>query len=210
MTADGAGYWLVASDGGVFAFGDAQFFGSMGGTPVEQVPSSAWRPTPNGDGYYEVASDGGIFAFPTQGGPSFEGSIGGTPLNDRSWAWRSNAAGQYYLVASDGGVFAFPAANGAPFYGSAGSLGLAQPRYRHGRGQRWLLPGRVRWRRLRLPDGQRTAFPRFDGWTTAGQTHRRHFQLRALQDFRPRPEHSVAPAPPLRRPPQGVEPSATS
>jgi hypothetical protein len=25
------GYWLVASDGGVFAFGSARFFGSMGG-----------------------------------------------------------------------------------------------------------------------------------------------------------------------------------
>ena len=30
-TADGGGYWLAASDGGVFAFGDARFFGSMGG-----------------------------------------------------------------------------------------------------------------------------------------------------------------------------------
>ena len=30
-TSDGKGYWLVASDGGVFSFGDAQFYGSMGG-----------------------------------------------------------------------------------------------------------------------------------------------------------------------------------
>jgi hypothetical protein len=27
-TPDGKGYWLVASDGGVFGFGDAGFFGS--------------------------------------------------------------------------------------------------------------------------------------------------------------------------------------
>ena len=27
----GKGYWLMASDGGVFTFGDAGFFGSMGG-----------------------------------------------------------------------------------------------------------------------------------------------------------------------------------
>ena len=26
-----SGYWLVAEDGGVFAFGDAAFYGSMGG-----------------------------------------------------------------------------------------------------------------------------------------------------------------------------------
>ena len=28
---DGRGYWLVASDGGVFSFGDARFYGSTGG-----------------------------------------------------------------------------------------------------------------------------------------------------------------------------------
>jgi len=29
-TPDGGGYWLVASDGGVFSFGDARFHGSTG------------------------------------------------------------------------------------------------------------------------------------------------------------------------------------
>jgi hypothetical protein len=34
----GAGYWLVASDGGVFSFGDALFDGSMAGmTLVEPM-----------------------------------------------------------------------------------------------------------------------------------------------------------------------------
>ena len=32
-TPDGKGYWLVAADGGVFSFGDAGFYGSMGGNP---------------------------------------------------------------------------------------------------------------------------------------------------------------------------------
>ena len=32
----GGGYWLVASDGGVFAFGDARFIGSMGGERLNQ------------------------------------------------------------------------------------------------------------------------------------------------------------------------------
>jgi hypothetical protein len=35
-TPDGRGYWLVASDGGVFAFGDATFYGSAGGTATGQ------------------------------------------------------------------------------------------------------------------------------------------------------------------------------
>ena len=29
-TGDGGGYWLVASDGGIFTYGDAQFYGSTG------------------------------------------------------------------------------------------------------------------------------------------------------------------------------------
>jgi hypothetical protein len=29
-TPDGAGYWLVATDGGIFNYGDAPFYGSTG------------------------------------------------------------------------------------------------------------------------------------------------------------------------------------
>jgi hypothetical protein len=29
-TPSGGAYWLVASDGGIFSYGDARFFGSMG------------------------------------------------------------------------------------------------------------------------------------------------------------------------------------
>ena len=68
-SADGGGYWLVAADGGVFAFGDAQFSGSMGGQPlVAHVVSMAPNP---GGGYWLVAADGGVFGF---GGAQFFGS----------------------------------------------------------------------------------------------------------------------------------------
>lgn len=33
-TVDGQGYWLVASDGAVFSFGDANFLGSTGAVPL--------------------------------------------------------------------------------------------------------------------------------------------------------------------------------
>ena len=33
-TPGGGGYWEVASDGGLFAFGNAAFYGSMGGRPL--------------------------------------------------------------------------------------------------------------------------------------------------------------------------------
>ena len=61
-TPDGAGYWEVASDGGIFTFGDAQFHGSEGGIALDK-PVVGIEPTPDGAGYWEVASDGGIFTF---------------------------------------------------------------------------------------------------------------------------------------------------
>jgi hypothetical protein len=36
-TASGRGYWMVASDGGVFAFGDARFYGSAAGLTTAPV-----------------------------------------------------------------------------------------------------------------------------------------------------------------------------
>jgi hypothetical protein len=36
-TPDNGGYWFVASDGGVFSFGDAPFSGSLGGTGTTDV-----------------------------------------------------------------------------------------------------------------------------------------------------------------------------
>ncbi|HVC22872.1 MAG TPA: hypothetical protein VNH82_05540 [Candidatus Dormibacteraeota bacterium] len=35
-SADGAGYWLVASDGGIFSYGDAPFLGSAGAIRLAQ------------------------------------------------------------------------------------------------------------------------------------------------------------------------------
>ena len=35
-TANGGGYWLVASDGGIFTYGDAQFWGSTGGIRLNE------------------------------------------------------------------------------------------------------------------------------------------------------------------------------
>ena len=54
---DGRGYWLVAADGGIFAFGDAGFYGSTGGihlnqpivgmaaAPRRQAATGWWPPT---------------------------------------------------------------------------------------------------------------------------------------------------------------------
>ena len=75
-TPDGGGYWLVASDGGIFAFGDAHFFGSTGAVHLVQ-PVVGMAPVPHGAGYWLVASDGGVFAF---GQAPFLGSTGAIHL----------------------------------------------------------------------------------------------------------------------------------
>jgi len=115
------GYLQVASDGGLFAFGGAQFYGSMGGQPLNQ-PIVGIASTPDNKGYWEVASDGGIFAF---GDAAFHGSTGSLTLNQPIVGIASTPDGKgYWLVASDGGIFAF---GDATYFGSMGGQPLNQP-----------------------------------------------------------------------------------
>jgi hypothetical protein len=117
----GNGYWLTASDGGIFTFGNAGFFGSEGGKPLNR-PVVGMAAMPNGTGYWEVASDGGIFTFGTAG---FFGSMGAKHLNAPIVGMVPTPDGNgYWEVASDGGVFAF---GDAGFFGSQGGKPLNRP-----------------------------------------------------------------------------------
>ncbi len=69
---DAPGYWLVASDGGIFSYGSSPFFGSTGAIKLNQ-PVVGMVATPTGKGYWFVASDGGIFSY---GDAGFFGSTG--------------------------------------------------------------------------------------------------------------------------------------
>ena len=120
-TPGGQGYWQATSDGQVLAFGDARWFGSMSGTPLNH-PIVAIASTPTGSGYWLVASDGGVFSF---GDAQFYGSTGGITLNRPIVGIASTPDGDgYYLVASDGGVFSF---GDAKFVGSMGGTHINQP-----------------------------------------------------------------------------------
>ncbi len=113
------GYRLVATDGGIFAFG-ADFLGSTGAVKLNQ-PIVGMAPTPTGKGYWLVASDGGIFAF---GDAAFAGSTGAIKLNQPIVGMAPTPTGKgYWLVASDGGIFAF---GDAAFSGSTGATALNQ------------------------------------------------------------------------------------
>ena len=67
---------MVASDGGIFSFGDARFFGSTGAMTLAK-PITGIAATRSGNGYWLVASDGGVFSFGDaayRGGPERAGS----------------------------------------------------------------------------------------------------------------------------------------
>ena len=107
----------MASDGGIFAFGTAGFFGSTGSmhlnAPIVGMDS------PDSGGYWLVASDGGIFAFGDAGYSARPGPCTSTPP---SWGSRPRpSGGGYWLVATDGGIFAF---GNASFQGSKGGSHL--------------------------------------------------------------------------------------
>jgi hypothetical protein len=114
-------YWEVASDGGVFSFGGAPYYGSTGSLVLKK-PVVGMAGTPGGGGYWLVASDGGIFSF---GNAPFDGSTGAMVLNRPVVAMGvTPSGGGYWLAATDGGIFAF---GNAGFHGSTGSIHLNKP-----------------------------------------------------------------------------------
>ena len=128
------GYWLDGSDGGIFTFGSAQFYGSTGSLKLQR-PVVGIVPTADKGGYWLDASDGGVFAF---GDSGFYGSVPGLGLHPAGSGEPhsldapivgmvpSADGGGYFMVASDGGVFAFGDARFAGSCpGSGGCSGAA-------------------------------------------------------------------------------------
>ncbi len=109
------GYYMVASDGGIFDYGSLPFCGSTGSIELNK-PMVGMAATHDGGGYWLVASDGGIFSY---GDAKFYGSAGSLPLNKPIVGMAATPdGGGYWLVASDGGIFNY---GDAKFYGSTGS-----------------------------------------------------------------------------------------
>jgi lipoprotein-anchoring transpeptidase ErfK/SrfK len=120
QTPNGSGYWLVADDGGVFAY-NAPFFGALAGWPL-RLPVSGMAATPDGGGYWIVTEDGAVFPF---GSAQNYGNLTNlrlvAPITDIIPTPDSHG---YWLVAEDGGVFSF---GSAQFYGSTGGMRLNAP-----------------------------------------------------------------------------------
>ena len=109
-SADGGGYFMVASDGGVFAFGDARFAGSCPGIGGCSGAAVAVLPDATGGGYWLVTKTGNVYTFgdaPYFGAPGPQGS----PITA---AVRSADGHGYFVLLANGTVDG---------YGDAVSLG---------------------------------------------------------------------------------------
>lgn len=83
LTSDGAGGWVTGTDGGVFASGDAGYFGSLPGLGVSpSAPIVGIVRATDDAGYWLVGADGGVFAF---GDAAYNGSAARSGL---PWAAR--------------------------------------------------------------------------------------------------------------------------
>ena len=108
-TSDGQGYWMVASDGGVFSYGDAHFFGSTGNIRLNR-PIVGLTATPDRFGYWMVATDGGVFTF---GDAAFYGSTAGSPGDPVERVVPSHSGHGYWVVQQNGTATAFGDATSA-------------------------------------------------------------------------------------------------
>jgi hypothetical protein len=108
----------IFKDGGVLAYGAAQFFGSPTQTHLA-APIVAMAATPDGEGYWLLGAGGSVFTY---GDAKYFGSAGASRLNAPIVAMAATPDGQgYWLVAADGSVFTYgdaryyrPATSGGP------------------------------------------------------------------------------------------------
>ena len=119
-TPSGDGYWLAATDGRVFPFGEAEDHGGAPSPPSAPVVGMA--ATPDGGGYWLVTTRGEILNF---GNAPDLGDLAAITLKQPIVGMAATPdGGGYWLVASDGGVFTF---GNAPFRGALGSIKLNKP-----------------------------------------------------------------------------------
>lgn len=116
----GDGYWQVARDGKVYAFGAAMHLGDAtlpGDTEAIDIAAH-----PGGAGYWVALSNGGVRAF---GAAVDYGSAEGMSLAQPVKGLVPTPSGNgYWLYAGDGGIFTY---GDAPFHGSLGGNPPASP-----------------------------------------------------------------------------------
>ncbi len=120
-TTDGGGYFMVASDGGVFTFGDARFAGSCPGIGGCAGAAVAVMPDASGNGYWVVTATGNVYSFGDAtyfGGPGNQGSL-------VTSAVRTPDGQGYWILFANGTVAGF--GDAADLGGPSAAVGGADP-----------------------------------------------------------------------------------
>jgi hypothetical protein len=114
------GYRFVATDGGIFDFGGAGFYGSAGASPLSS-PVVAMAVQPDQSGYWMVTSAGQVLTYGSAVG------YGSLPVRPNSPVVAMSASPDgrgYFLATANGNVYSF---GDAVFHGSAAGESLAAP-----------------------------------------------------------------------------------
>jgi hypothetical protein len=119
-SSDGGGYFMVASDGGVFAFGDARFEGSCPGIGGCRGAAVAVVPDATGNGYWVVTSTGAVYTFgdaTNYGQPGQESSAvtSATATSDGGGYWILDGAGQVFPFGNAASLGSMPAGSAGGF-----------------------------------------------------------------------------------------------
>jgi hypothetical protein len=118
---DGGGYFLVGSDGGVFAFGDATYEGSCPGIGGCMGAAVAVMPDASGRGYWLVTATGHVYTF----GDAQNYGEPGPQLVPITAAVRTPDGKGYWILFSNGVVSTF---GDAQYYGApSGDTGGLNP-----------------------------------------------------------------------------------
>jgi hypothetical protein len=100
---DQLGYFMVASDGGVFAFGNAHFAGSCPGIGGCSGAAVAVMPDASGNGYWLITQTGNVYSF---GDAPYLGAPGRQSSNITSAVATPSGHG-YWILDGYGQVFAY-------------------------------------------------------------------------------------------------------
>ena len=96
-------YWIATSDGGVFSFGGARFFGSMGDKRLDQ-PITSMAARPQKDGYWLLGGDCGVFSF---GNSRYHGKFDQNAQNFCKAIISTPSGNGYWLISRYGNIFKY-------------------------------------------------------------------------------------------------------
>jgi peptidoglycan hydrolase-like protein with peptidoglycan-binding domain len=113
----GDGYWIVSSDGGVFTYGAASFYGSAGGSGsyTDFIDGSV---APNGEGYWLVRQTGGVYSY---GAVAYHGGVGSCT---QATALLDVGGSHYFTFVINGQTFVYynGTGSGTVVFGASGVL----------------------------------------------------------------------------------------